>query len=60
MCIRDRAYVDQGLQLACDDRNRIEELTRQLDGHLQDVVDSPALVMHFKRFAVITLSLIHI
>src|SRR5690606_41995930 len=51
-----QADVDQGLQLARDRRNVLEQLQRILDGHLEHVVDVVALVEDLQRLAVVTLA----
>ena len=41
------------MQFAGDDWYGVEEFARHFDGHLQDVVDVLAFVMHFEGFAVV-------
>src|SRR5439155_20525489 len=48
-----QADVDQGLQVAVDRRDRLEELLGLLDRHVQDLGDGPALVVDFEGLAVV-------
>ena len=51
-----QANVHQRLQLTCQRRNGIEELTCFFNRHIQHFVDSLAFVLNFQRFAVIALA----
>ena len=50
-------HVHQGLQLAGEDRHGVEELAGLLHGHLEHLVDVPALVADIERLAVVPLAL---
>ena len=52
--------IEKCLQLARNDRHRLEEFKRILNRHTEDFGNVLALVVHFQRFAVVTLAVANI
>src|SRR5262249_47851990 len=53
-------HIEQRLELARQHRHRAEELRRLLHGHLQHLVDVPALVADLQSLAVVALAVAHV
>ena len=51
-----QAHIVERLQFPCDLRQRLKEAKRFLHRHIEHIIDVFAFVVHFQRFAIITLS----
>ena len=55
-----QADVDEGFEIAVDAADRLEELAGVLDGHVEDLRDGLALVVHLQGLAVVAGALAHL